>query len=275
MITYERRPETCTEMAIWIDNNAYSSTCDDELLYEYLYHVASIIARKYAFFETAVDYDEFSLYAASRLFSRLKHKKQFETDENGNPKMKKIKSILNYVKKVLTHLKTDFEYTFRIESKDVDIVSTETFNLGSYIAEETSPFDRLEFSASLDNIAMIVKAHLKKIPVKYASAEWMNIYISCLLTLIDSITFPTYLLNDVHPESVHLREAKFNNIYQELRNQPPTLYHLPESMSNYICVLVNELRHVIASEISWSTQCFTPIDVAFSTMIYQSAEESK
>jgi hypothetical protein len=81
---------------------------EDKLIFEYLYHLIEMLAYKAKFFSRYQYYEDFALYAASDIFIRLKNPKQFEYDGNGNPKLKKIKSILNYIKAVLYAKKVDF-----------------------------------------------------------------------------------------------------------------------------------------------------------------------
>ena len=44
---------TYTQMAIKIDDMAYSDSCDDELLFEYLYHLSFMLAYKAKYFKYA------------------------------------------------------------------------------------------------------------------------------------------------------------------------------------------------------------------------------
>jgi len=249
-MTYTKPDDkTFTEMAIWIDENVYKDDCPDDMLYEYLYHLAFMLSGLAGYFSCANDYDSFCLYTASRLFMRLRNKQQFELNENGQPKMKIIKSILNYMKKIIYPYKVDFELQFKIMDKNIDILPVSNFNLGTFVSESTSMFDRVEFSLALSHVADIVKAHLLKIPYKKRSSEWTNIYISCMLTLMNSITLTANQRERFKTKIDDL--SVINGLYSELRLDPPILYHLPEKMSNYVKVLVNELRHVLASEIGW------------------------
>ena len=262
---------TYTQMAIWIDEHVYTKDVDESLLYEYLYHLSNMLAGQASYFSTALEYDHFALYSASRLFQRLYNPKQFELDDNQQPKMKQIKSILNYIKKVIYPYKVDFEMEFSIENKNMDVIQVGSFDLGSHMIESASLFDRLEFSVSIDSIASIVRSHLKKIPKRKNSSEWTNIYLSCMLTLLDSITLTRTMLSKY--DALKLKKEEYlDSVYEELRYQKPILYHLPDSMSNYIRVLVNELRHVLASELSWKSDCYIPADASMKSLICTSLE---
>lgn len=242
-------------MAIWVDEHAYSNNCDENTLYEYLYHLSNMLAHQSAYFSKADDYDQFALFSASRLFLRLNNPKQFEYDADGHPCMEQIKSILNYAKKVMYPYKVDFESEFNLVNKDIQVISAGNFDLGSHLMESTSLFDQLHFSFVFSDIVGIVRAHLSKIPYKKNSSEWMNIYLSCMLTLLDSITLSK---KDIERYELSKRDQVklLEKIYTDLRYAKPILYHLDESMQNYITVLVNELRHVIASELSWKSDYY-------------------
>lgn len=262
---------TYTQMAIWIDEHVYSDDVDEALLYEYLYHLSNMLASQASYFSTALEYDHFALYSASRLFQRLYNPKQFEVDDHCQPKMKQIKSILNYIKKVIYPYKVDFEMEFRIENKHLDVIQAGSFDLGSHMIETASLFDRLEFSVSLDSVSAIVRSHLQRIPKRKNSSEWTNIYLSCMLTLLDSITLTRSMLSRY--DALKLKKEEYlDRVYKELRYQKPILYHLPSSMSNYIRVLVNELRHVLASELSWKNDCYIPADASMKSLICTSLE---
>ena len=271
-MTYTKPSDvTYTQMAIWIDEHVYTDDIDESLLYEYLYHLSNMLAGQASYFSTALEYDHFSLYSASRLFQRLYNPKQFELDENNLPRMKQIKSILNYIKKVIYPYKVDFEMEFKIEDKNMDVIQVGSFDLGSHMIESASLFDRLEFSVSIESIASIVRSHLRKIPKRKNSAEWSNIYLSCMLTLLDSITLTRTMMSKY--DSLKLKKEEYlDSVYEELRYQEPILYHLPNSMSNYIRVLVNELRHVLASELSWKTECYIPADASMKSLICTSLD---
>ena len=263
---------TYTEMAIWIDEHVYQDNLDEGLLYQYLYHLSHMLAGQHSLFRTAQEYDQFSLYSASRLFQRLMNVKQYEYDESNKPKMNQIKSILNYIKKILYPYKVDFEVEIKSETKDIDIIPTGTFDLGSHMVESASLFDKIEFSLALDSIAQIVKSRLRRIPIRKNSSEWDNIYLSCMLTLLDSVTLSRQTLARYESAQRINKDAFLDQAYQDMRYKDPILYHLPDSMANYIRVLVNELRHVIAAELSWKSECYIPSDASMKSLICTTME---
>ena len=260
MIYEKPKDVTFTQMAMWIDENVYNPACDDERLYEYIWHLSVMLSYKCGFPYTDDEQDSFGLYCASRLYFRYRNKKQFELNDDGTTKLEKIKSVLNYLKKVLHHYKTDYELEFHIENKNLDVISTDYFNLDNYLVDNTSLFDRMSFSYTLGSVSTVCKAHLRKIPYKKDSSEWMNIYLSCLLTLLNSITVSNRKLRELKQPLSETSDNILNRLYADLRKEPPVLFHTDEKLSNYIIVLVNEIRHVLASELSWQMHSYVSAD---------------
>ena len=97
-MTYYRKPSnvTYTQMCIWIDENAYKEDCDEYTLFQYLYHLAGMLAFKRRFFEKNLYYHDFSIFAATKIFLRLRDKRQF--GKAVDKTLPRIKSILNYTK---------------------------------------------------------------------------------------------------------------------------------------------------------------------------------
>lgn len=255
MKTYEKPKDvTYTEMAIWIDNNVYSGSFDIETCYKYLYLLCYMLTVRLGFFRYEKDIDEFSLFVATSLYKRLTNKKQFESKSDGTCKMEKITSILNYMKKVLPRYKYDFDIVFNgmpVE-KDIEVFAVPSFDLDSYAAENTYIFDQLSPSFTFENLSGIVKQHLRKIPHKKDSSEWENIYISCILTLLNTVTLDR---DQIRRLKTQKRDKRFllDNLYKDLRHKPPILFHLEDSYENYILTLVNEIRDVLAAEITWTS----------------------
>lgn len=260
-----------TQMAIYIDEHIYSDNKDEETLYTYMYHLAIMLATKGAYYSCAEEYDQFGLFCATRLYLRYTNQKQFEFNDDGSPKMKRIKSVLNYIKRVIYPYKVDFEMEFNIENKDAEIIQLGGFDLGEHMVEQTSLFDTMSYSYTLSEISSIVKAHLRKIPHKQHSAEWMNIYLSCMLTLLSSMTLSNYQLREFKKLKLPKYES-LEKLYAQLRYEDPILFHLDSSMSTYIKVLVTELRHVIAAELSWKSDYYISADESMKNLICNAME---
>lgn len=258
-----------TDMAIWIDNNYYLESCDDSKLYEYLYHLLIMIAREHAYFKSNSDYDNYGIQGASKLFIRLKDPRQFCDP----PKLTPIKSILNYIKSISYPYKIDFESDKFIETpKDTVLIHSDSCAISNYISDESDIFDRIEFEAALDDIPHIIHRYVNKLIVLKDKSDLKNIYISCLLTFIDMIALTekerSYALA-VPDNSSHI----IANLYKKNLYRDPILYHLPAEMSNYIKVIVRELQHVVAKELSFKTSSKISAALSIKNLLAANLEE--
>ena len=255
-------------MAIWIDENAYLEACDDNKLYEYLYHLVLMLAHQHKYFNRVEYYDEFGLYSASKLFMRLRNPKQFIEDDARA--LYKIKSILNYIKTVIYPYKVDFEQDYYAESpEDETVLYTGSQEIGTFIADESDICNRIDFEFTLDNIYIMSRRFLSKIPCNKENYEWYNIYCSCMLTLLDSIT-PVESANP----SNQLSTEQLNSIVKDL-DRDPTLFHLNSNMSNYIKVLVRELRHFLAEQLTIESHSYTDAESMTKSMIIATLQEEE
>lgn len=223
------------DIARWIDDHAYDKDVDENLLFENLYHLAYMLAKKREFFVNYSWYDEFALYFAGEMFRRYRR----------NTKDEKIFAVLFYMRKTVALKKNTFLASKKeLVSSDSREFPVAPFRLEQYANSYTYIGDQLDFAYSIAGVERTVYNYLRKIPRKKNSAEWDNIYISCLLTLLKSIS-PT--ITDSMTE--HGIDVQF----RKCRDVEPVLYHLDKKMSNYIKVLVTEIRHCMALEISYDT----------------------
>lgn len=252
MIYEKPRDVRYVDMAIWVDANAYNEGCNQETLYEYLFHLARMISRKRRLFEKSTEFDDFAVYAASRYFFRLMDKRQFEIDENGDPRMPRIKSILNYIKKTIYPVKVDFLDEMRKSAKVEENSEESELALHNILQESINGINVAEFDIYLNDIAKTVREYFNKIPKKIKSAEWQNIYISCLLSFINSITLRKGFVKNVSHfiNESRLKPETLEKMYRVERDDGVILFHLPESMEGYITVLVNGMRKAIAEDLS-------------------------
>ena len=247
-MTLYRKPKdiTYTDMAIWIDNNAYKDDCDDEQLFEYLYHIVKINAVKKKMFEKSFYYEDFAIYATGIYFYRL-----FKRRENNK---QRIKSIKNYIQSSLNFVKIDFQQeNFCQCILPIDIISDincryEIVDLVPSIADDIK---KVDFEYCLTNICQTIKYYISKLPTKKYSAEPLNIYISCLLTLLNMITLPNKCLKHIDTYS---RKCDSNDISKLLKSQDcidsVILYHLDKNMQNYIYILCRKIKAICAHDLS-------------------------
>ena len=110
----------------------------------------------------------------------------------------------------------------------------------------------------------MIETYIKQIPRKRKSAEWSNIYTSCLLTLQNRIRVAAKLCEkfDIvnHPEQTNL-------LIRELKKSAPILYHVDENVSNYVTTLVNEMIHALATEISHTTMSTVSVSACMRNLV--------
>lgn len=231
------------DMCIYIDDNVYSDTYDENTVFEYLYHISLMLAKKSKYFSNNQDYDNFSVFSATRLFLRLIYKRE----------LKPIVSILNYAKKVLPLYKVDYqnsEYSnVTVNPKHVD---EKNYTFNNILSTQMLDFHLCDFALALDNIPKTCENFLSTIPYPKESSTWMNIYLSVIMTLLDMITLSDFERDKLRrfEDTGYLQDYHLPEMYDRRSWRAPVLYHLPSSMSNYILVLTRQVKHLIAQELS-------------------------
>lgn len=243
---------TYTEMCIYIDNNVYNETFDESLVYEYLYHILYMLATQAHIFSKYHYYDYFALYGATRIFLRLTNKRQWEPNPDGSGyKLDRIKSVLNYAKKILYPLKVDFEQSEYCQSVSKDAYVDEVeYNFANIVNSSIDSLTFCEFGLTFDDIGKTCDAFLRTLPYKSNSSEWLNIYISVMLTFLNDIT----LTNTKKSRLQHLigtNRLTEEHVVEAFKSESPKaiLFHLPESMNDYIVVLTRQLKHLVVKDL--------------------------
>ena len=238
-----------TTMAIYIDENIYKPDHDQETIYKYLYFLAIMLAHKENLFNIEDEYEEFAIYYASQLYLRLTNKKQFEYNDAGEPKLKRVKSILNYMKSTIGQRAAEFDkYEYDYTSNKITDDVAVSYSFRQLVSESTDFLGRVEFEACLGDIIKGLRAYLTHIPYSENSIIYNNIYLSCLLSFLNSIVLDSRSLkklsNSYSPEQL---EA----LYKKQNKDFVILFHLPAEMKGYIQTLTNGMKHYIAKDLSW------------------------
>lgn len=241
------------DMCKYIDEHAYDENKTNEVkenIYKYIYWISHMFAVKLKLFNDYKYYDDFSLWYTTQLFYRLENPKQFEVDENGKPKMEKIKSILNYIKNTLAVRKISFEqqeYSQVLTYTD-DYYVEYNYSLSDKINENLDELYKVEFDLCLKDCAKSIRKFLQRIPYKPDSSTFYNIYLSCLLTFLNAVTIPNKEIKRLVSLKYQENVDVIDSIIKE-STDPVILYHLPDSFHDYIYVLFKQLRHEIAQEL--------------------------
>ena len=252
---------TYTEMCMYVDQHAYDENKSNEVkenIYKYIYCITHMLAIKLKLFNDYKYYDDFSLWYTTQIFYRLENPKQYELDNFGNPKMTKIKSILNYIKSTISVRKISFEqqeYSQVINYTD-DYYVDYNYSLSDKINNNLDDLYKVEFDLCLDNCCKSIKQFLiKRLPYKKNSVEFYNIYFSCLLTFLNSITIPNKDINRIN-NLKYKENIDLTQIFIRESADPVILYHLDDTFHDYILVLYRQIRHEIGSEIQYSSNSY-------------------
>lgn len=248
--------ELHARMAIYIDYYKYKpkEERNDSLIFEYLYHISYMLACKARMFQKGEDYDMFALYSAGVVWGRIVNEKQFVA-ESGEALMPRIGSVLNYIKASLlgmkvSYQKNEFQYVFDSElgfngmkfESDTKANINNSYN-GKYIVEDTLE----EFKQLPDIVAKVVRST----PYSNDPIMYRRIYISCLLSFLNSVTLSNKL-----KEKLAKKEAKGQNTDESLidyfnnsDDRNVILWRLDNKLYDYIDILVKRIKDKVASDI--------------------------
>ena len=244
---------TITQMAQWVDANYMLADCDRDKLVEYLYHLSMSRAKQMSLFNDNESYDDFSIFCVTKILLRME-----------NPEELKVKSISNYLKAVMSPWQKEYIRFFCSGSPDLEIHDFDVNDFSDYLVDSTSVYDTTTYSFYSFRVADVIIQHLRKIPRRKKSSEWSNICTSCLLTLHNRVKSAVGILNsDVINKQPHIA----NKVIRNLKTKPPILFHLDESMSTYISVLVNEIIHAIAAELTYSTGARVSVSTCLKNLV--------
>lgn len=274
---YEKPDIKYTEMCMFIDAHAYDEEMDDvtqSTIFEYLYHIYLMFAGKHKYFSREKYYDDFAVYCATRTFMRLRNKKQFELDASGNPKLKKIKSILNYIKKTIDMRRVDFEQEFYSQiysNGQEDTTYCCEYSFADMLSDSIDSLSMVEFDCCLGDIVKTSKAFLSQIPYKNDPVMWTNIYISCMLTFLNAVTLTQKDINRIRnfKKGLASKDGYMDALYMKEARNSTILYHLDDNMYDYITVLTREMKHAIAKDLSLEFDTYIPGNSGMRVLIDQ------
>ena len=246
-----------TDLCIYIDQNVPNIVNPGEnpelenTIYNYLWLLVKALAIKKCMFQNFEDYDLYSFYAATRLFTALRKNQLNQGKVIKGKLIRPIKSCLNYTKALLYPMKIEYQRENFREVIEEEFVSTK-FDALAYKeqlknqardnAEVTQTFKEYVQSAISDS-STILDDILQKSPFNSSTTEYKNLKISIWLTSI-------YTLKN---------KKKLN----ASGAQTVILWHLPKSMSNYTKILVKEFFMAIKQEV---IDCYQTADLSESEL---------
>lgn len=280
--------ELHARMSVYIDHYAYKprDQRDDAKIYEYIYHISYMLACRARMMDSAVNYDEFALYCATKVYGRLISDRQFLPD--GDPKkLKKITSILNYIKNSLYGMKVSYQ----TESFNEIIDPRVGFQTDSLVSDLKSTIQSDYNEGIQDNVIQALRAIPKCVrdivkSTPYSSNAIMSrrLYISCMLSFLSSMVLPKKLKakidkraeNNKDPDELLFRELKSQ------RDNSVILWKLDPVLTDYVDILVKRIKNDLGETIISIAKAFELSDETIMQIIKsplsdnfkQSAEEN-
>ena len=269
------------DLCIYVDENAYKENHDKEKIFDALYKIVYALSMKQKIFHNWNDYEEFSLEYASKLYYRLINAKQFLPE--GHPfKLKKIKSILNYVKKTLSPARVDYQQRTFAEQFDPVLHEAAVLDLREQcIAEckaQTQFQLKIEFESYLQRMTETIKWFIRNC-TPYGDDKCMRhkLYQSCLLTFLNQITlsnqnkqrFKNRLKNGYNIDHF------IDQVYEDEKMDSVIIFHLPSNMENYVATCVNRIKKLMLRELSGLIGSFEPSDLVIQAVISSAMGDSR
>lgn len=251
---FEKDPKVrYVDMAIYIDHHVYSGEFDEELVYQYLYFLIYMLAKKKRYFSSEKSYDDFSIWLATKMYIRLTDPRQFEEDE----KLEKITSVLNYIKGILYAKKVEFNQESNFQStlgkfnskyiKDFDDDALIDYYRPTVEARNKEIIQQ-SLIGIFETIPKMFELELRKSPYKNNKSVLNYLYLSCMLTFMDTITIPNRQLEKIehamikHPSvdiSKYINNSKTNII----------LYNVPEYLKDYVKLIYTRVKNRVVDDI--------------------------
>ena len=266
-----------TQLAMFVD--AHIRDKDEktqQLCFEYIWHLFYILAVKGKMFNSGRDYDEYALYAATQLY--LRYKKE---DSEKGANLKPIKSCLNYIKRILYPLKVNyqkanFEQVFQEGSLRGNAPTQILDDKISDIRNLNSSLVSVECNYYLSSIHSSIRGILEKTPYRNNKVILHNLYISCLLTFLKSITLSKRSLarlEDRKAKKLSL-EGVLDGLYaRESREDNIVLYHLDPSMHNYVAFLFNKIKKEVVKDLNYIIGSYEPSESVIKDLLMSPLED--
>ena len=269
---YKKPPNlTYTDMCIYVDTHVYTQDCDDNLIFEYLYHIAKMLAVKKCLFKDSKLYDDFAIYAASKLLMRYRLKGDVAL--NGKH-VQEIKSVLNYLKNILYPLNVDFEQEMFTENISKPLKEYYKESLHDFMVKTVDMIDRIEFEQHLETLSYTINRYIKKLPYAADKKTLLNIHVSCILSILKSIKLKTDETEKIQKliASGRFTDYKLNKIFESKRKDCIILFHLDTSWYDYIAVIVRKLQHELSQDLSRLCRTYVSSDTFFTNNILKDKE---
>ena len=220
----------------------------------YLYFIIYSISKNREYFYNSKDCDDFSIYLAEQLYWRF-------TDKD----KEQIVSCRNYIDGILYGRILNWQQSDKFRELLEDSNSDEKYNLGRYIdvnaykeqirdevcASDRDKIAKLIFS-EIENLPKLVKNVSNHTQYKLDKTTTNNLYVSCLLSLINGITLNIKLEEQIQEkvENGTIRDRYvITNRLKNLENSV-ILWHLEDKYTDVIKVLINRVKVMFIESIN-------------------------
>ena len=251
------------DMCKYIDDNIYTIELTEQeknKIYQYLYFIIYAITdnKDVLFYEE--DVDSFANFLAEQIYNRLTDPRQF----GDNPKLDRVVSCKNYINSVLYGRMLVWQQKYKFSEVLEDINFKEENVYGNYIdtALYRSMLKEEKDMADRHNIETLVNGEIQELPklvmkvcstTPYRSDDLMvhRLYMSCLLSFLNQVTFDneTQKALDERNESGKLYDYYVTRCRIRTLDSPIILWHLPDSMSDFVKVLLNRIKKMFTEEV--------------------------
>lgn len=238
------------EMAKYIDDHIREKDCDEQLIFEYMYHLFYVLSVKAKMFKCSADYDNYALYGATQLFVRYRK-------EDVNPNLKPIKSSLNYIKRILYPLRVDYQrdnFSERFtEESLIEGPEQLQYDTTQKVRSMNSSLLTIDCTYCLTQMNFTLKQILSTTPYCNDAVMTHRLYLSCMLSLLKSLTISNK--NQLRLNNKLTRKLPVDNLLDQIYAQEcqddVVLFHLDDSMRNYVDTLVKRAKHSMAKDVRY------------------------
>lgn len=251
----EKKPDVrYVDMCIYIDKHMYEDSRDEKTsntCYLYMYHLLLMLANKSSLFHNKKDYEDFATYAAGELWLRYTDSRQFTGEKTGNGTyLKKITSVLNYIK---SGFFIKMQNSWRAINYKTDFKKLNDDNrLNDYLdMYYATPTDELEENIIEETkyLPKIIKRILNESPFKNDKIIYKNLYMSCLLSFLSSITLCNQAKARI-TKTPSLNYGAVARLYNKEKSNCIILWHLDESFRDYVQLHLNLIQKQYVTQIT-------------------------
>ena len=245
------------DMCAEFDREFWSADRDDSKLYKYLYLLFYMYSCKGSYFKRFEDYDGYAQFAATTIYMRFLKKLR---------KGEKIKSVKNYVDKTKNYLKVmyqnqEFATVLNPELEGIDTTGIRDELKNSIQADYNTGLIE-EIEESLETITTAVKNAIENTHFVWDPLLCHRLYLSCMLTLLNSITLPNQTIKELKTRRKIIDESKILTALTKERDSDVILWNLDREYSDFVRMLVNTARKQVSEVINDTRQSYAlPDDV--------------